>query len=257
MNLNTFPRKTEKIYYQQQYRKSITANITNINNQFIELDQTIAYPEGGGQDSDQGYIKLVKNSYIASFGFVKRVYGTRKEIDANIYVNVDGVILHQVSEDQVKYFSIGDAVEISIDPLRREKNSISHSASHLLYVAIKIVRPEMIANTIGCHIKEGQSRFDFYTDERTSPEQIKEIENLTNKLIFQNLPIETYPSKKHSDARYWKCAEHIIPCGGTHTDQTGKIGASVTIKRKSLGKGKERLICVLGDVSYSVDHYYS
>ena len=49
----------------------------------------------------------------------------------------------------------------------------SHSASHLLYVAIKKIRNDAIAGIIGCHIKEAQARFDFRVDRRFSEKEIK------------------------------------------------------------------------------------
>ena len=70
-------RKTEKIYYSNQYVKKIQANIINISkeNKSIELDKTIAYPEGGGQESDKCIIEHKKTGKTYRIGYVKKMYG--------------------------------------------------------------------------------------------------------------------------------------------------------------------------------------
>ncbi|MDO8656952.1 MAG: alanyl-tRNA editing protein, partial [Nanoarchaeota archaeon] len=42
------------------------------------------------------------------------------------------------------------------------------------------------------------------------------------------------------DLWWWQCGEWKMPCGGTHPRTTGEIGA-LTLKRKNIGKGKERI----------------
>lgn len=254
-------RKTNKYYYSHQYVKKIQARIVNIDKESktIELDRTIAYPEGGGQESDKCFIEHVKTGSIFPIEHVKRIYGRDVKINESHYVNVDGIILHQISRENdtsLDKISKGDTVKIEINTLLREKMTTSHSASHLLYVAIKEIRNDAIEATIGCHIKEGQARFDFRVDNRFSEEEIKNIEAISNELIQKDYTIKMYASEKHPDARFWECNNNIIPCGGTHLKNTGTIG-SLKIKRKNIGKGKERIICILENPSYNIEQYIS
>ncbi len=252
-------RKTNKLYYSHQHVKEIQAKIVNIykKSKTIELDRTIAYPEGGGQESDKCFIEHIKTGNIFPIEHVKRIYGRDIKINESHYVNVDGIILHQISRENdlsLDKIDEGDTVKIEINTLLREKLTTSHSASHLLYVAIKKIRNDAIAGTIGCHIKEGQARFDFRVDHRFSEQEIKNIEAVSNEFIQNDYKIRVYPSEKHPDARFWECQNNIIPCGGTHLKKTGTIGF-LKVKRKNIGKGKERIICILENPSYNIEQY--
>ena len=124
-----------------------------------------------------------------------------------------------------------------------------------MIMAINQVRPTIMPNIIGCHVKEGQARFDFNIDEKFQPEQLKAIEALCNQLVAENHAISLYASQTHADARFWQCKDDIIPCGGTHLDCTGTIGP-LSVKRKGLGKQCERIICTLNQPVYRTDHYH-
>ncbi len=255
-------RKTNKLYYENFHLISTRAKVVKIHKDALELDQTVAYPEGGGQISDSGKIIHCAKNITLHFAHVKRIYGRDVEIGNskigdNKWVNVDGIILHCAREENIhllEHFATGDEVSIEIDPVRREKLSTSHSASHLLYLGIEAIRPDMMPGVIGCHIREGQARFDFRTDARVQENELIRIKEIANQLVEQDLKISVYADDKHPDARYWKVKNHVIPCGGTHLTHTGKIGP-LNVKRKNIGKGKERIICQLGELDYKTDQY--
>lgn len=252
-------RKTTKMYYTHQYAKKIQSNIVKIDCKlkFIELDRTIAFPEGGGQESDHCIITHNNTGNEYCIKFVKRMYGKNITINDGKFINVEGVVQHYISEENsisMDRLNIGDEVTVEIDALRREMLTISHSASHLLYTGIKKVREDAIPQTIGCHIKEGQARFDFSLNERFSEQDIKKIQEVANKLVEEDHEINMYSSDTHPDARFWECHNNIIPCGGTHLKRTGAIG-QIRVKRRSIGKGKERVICFLESPTYSIDQY--
>ncbi|ROR98898.1 Ser-tRNA(Ala) deacylase AlaX [Sinobacterium caligoides] len=240
-------RKTERLYHDSPVRSEIDTVVVKIHPEHLEFASTIAYPEGGGQDSDIGIITNITTGCRVSFNHVKKIYSQRKKIENDSWVNVEGVILHHVENFDIgleDFFSPGDAVKIEIDKERRERISIAHSASHLLYMGIKKLRPKEIKNIVGCHIREGAARFDLKGGEKFNLEDISWIEKFTNELISRDLPIAVYASDAHPDARFWSCDGVEIPCGGTHTTNTGSIG-TLKIKRKGLGKNRERLICLL------------
>lgn len=250
-------RKTKKIYYQERYKTKIDSIVVEVKGKTIELEETIAYPEGGGQGSDIGRIVNNRTNKIVNFNLVERKLPNRVKISKNQSVNVDGIIVHYIEGNDVpleKMFEAGDYVTIEIDPIWRQKLSASHTASHLLYMAIEEVRPDMIPGTIGCHIKDGQARFDFRTDRRVSIDEMSEISVKANKLIERKLDIDVFESKEHPDARYWKCLDSVIACGGTHLRNTCELN-KLKIKRKNIGKNKERVICVLENTTYSIENY--
>jgi alanyl-tRNA synthetase len=249
---------TIKKYYTDPYIFKTKANVVQVfQNKAIELSQTIAYPEGGGQDSDQGTITHIKSGNKLTFKLVKRMFGHSVKTANENWVNVDGIVFHYIEDDDLEKLSAiekNDDVIIEIDYQHRHKLSTSHSASHLLYIGVGSVRPELISNTIGCHIKEGQARFDFRTDEKFSSSELTTIESISNEFIERDLAISLFASDEHKDARFWQCDGHIIPCGGTHLEQTGSIG-NMLIKRKNIGKGKERIICQLENPTYDTHLY--
>lgn len=51
-------RNTEKLYYKDQYLAGVDTQVTRVHSDGIELQSTVAYPEGGGQEADFGTIEL-------------------------------------------------------------------------------------------------------------------------------------------------------------------------------------------------------
>ncbi|ODS22322.1 hypothetical protein AB835_14825 [Candidatus Endobugula sertula] len=115
-------------------------------------------------------------------------------------------------------------------------------------------KTEKLYYDVGCHIREGQARFDFNMERKFSPEDVQSIEEVCNKLIDENNEILLYGSEVHPDARFWGCKGEVIPCGGTHLSHTGSVGC-MQVKRKGLGKARERIICMLNNAVYATNHY--
>jgi alanyl-tRNA synthetase len=156
---------------------------------------------------------------------------------------VDGIIEHVVHEDDLSTMAkLGEglSVVVRIDRLRRAQLSLSHTASHLVYLGVSEVRPDAVAETLGCHIRIDAGRFDFGVKDRFTLEEVQEIERLANAYVLRRSAVFVYPHERYTDARYWKCEGKVIPCGGTHILSTAPVGL-MQIRRKSLGQGKERL----------------
>jgi alanyl-tRNA synthetase len=58
-----FERRTQKLYYEDFFLSEAAAKIVKVGPDYIELDATVAYPEGGGQEADQGTISLAVARY--------------------------------------------------------------------------------------------------------------------------------------------------------------------------------------------------
>jgi len=248
--------KTEKIYYRSQYLKCCRAKVVNTSENWIELDKTIAYPEGGGQEFDTGWMETPCG--ILNFCSVKLVDAIPIELENFKGGKSGGRIIHKIEENNIETLSkISKNVEvfIYINTLRREKLTLSHSASHFLYAAILNFRPEMKHQTIGCHIKEDAARFDFLSEIPFLEEDVEKIENYANELILKNKSIYITSHPENSDARTWIYEEINIPCGGTHLSIPKNIG-TIKVSRKKIGKNKERLICNFENAIFDISTYH-
>jgi len=243
-----FHRQTRKRYYEDGFLGSCQASVIKIEADMIELDATVAFPEGGGQEADHGTITLDNGSGLR-FIDARKMYGHSPGIDGFPDVQVGGVIWHKVHPDDVSLLNqirIHDSVTVHIDVDRRAWLTLSHTASHILYVAVAAVRPDAVQATLGCHIRSDGARFDFGVNERFTPDQVSQIEAHANDLVLCDAAITMSAHPQEPDLRSWHCEQHRIACGGTHLDRTGPVGRLV-VKRKSLGAGKERLSCSFPD----------
>ena len=248
-------RETEKLYYSSPYLTSCVARVVRIGQDYIELDKTIAFPEGGGQEADHG--EITSGDLKFRFFHAKKMYGMPAHLPNLPDITVGGVIWHMVTpEDQprLKELQQGQEVIVQIDARRRAWLALSHTASHLVYLGIGAHRPDAIGATLGCHIKIDAARFDFSVAERFQIDEIDAISATANELITRNLPIEVYSDSQYPDARYWRCDGQTIPCGGLHLSTTTPI-VKLTVRRKSLGAGKERISCEFPQATIDLTDY--
>ncbi|WP_116137276.1 alanyl-tRNA editing protein [Trinickia diaoshuihuensis] len=237
-------RKTRKLYYEDVYLSECVATIVKVQGNAIELDRTVAYPEGGGQEADQGVIVLDDGREMR-FVDARKMYGNALNMPNFPDIQVDGIIEHVIHESDVMLLrdaKPGSEVIVRIDRLRRAQLSLSHTASHLMYLGVCDVRPDAITGTIGCHIKPSGARFDFVVETRFAPDEVREVARIANAYVARGSEVKVYPHPDYLDARYWECEQRVIPCGGTHISSTTPIGP-IQIQRKSLGRGKDRLSC--------------
>ncbi len=249
-------RSTQKLYYNDQYLMSSIASVVRIHSGAVELDATVAYPEGGGQAADSGTIEFPEGTM--RFVGAKKLYGTPIHLEGFKGGKLGGIILHIVHPEDLHLLGAiteGMRIRIRINILRRERLTVSHSASHFLYAAATGIREELKKWTTGCHIKEESARFDFLVEHPFSVEEIHAIESHANDLICRNQKIGHYAVQGFEDARMWSYEGIQIPCGGTHLDRPQRIG-SLRVRRKRLGKGKERLICEFPDALIDTSHYH-
>ncbi|MGL5085290.1 MAG: alanine--tRNA ligase-related protein [Clostridium sp.] len=151
---------TEKLYYENQYEKSFTAEIVNItekNNEFhIVLDKTYFYPEGGGQPSDTGYIESIE---------VLSVY------------EENGVIYHVTSKKPIKIHK----VKCSISWETRFDFMQQHLGQHILSACLL---DKFNATTVGSHLGSTSSTVDV--DKLLNIAQIEEVDEDTIAIILRD-----------------------------------------------------------------------
>jgi alanyl-tRNA synthetase len=252
-----FERKTIRLYYQDFLLREAQTRVVRVEKDVIEFEATVAYPEGGGQESDHGVIRFEDGTTLR-FDGAKKLYTHSAGLSEFPGLQVDGVIQHMiVEEDQPRLSRIerGMSAIVSIDVDRRARLALSHTASHLLYLGIGQFRPDAIKWTIGCHIKTDGARFDFSVETRFSADELLSIEQAANEYVHRNASVTVSAHQQVPDARLWHCEGHVIPCGGIHIAQAALIGP-LQIRRRGLGVGKERISCVFPQAQIQLDGYH-
>ncbi|WP_242321776.1 alanyl-tRNA editing protein [Bacillus cereus group sp. BfR-BA-01354] len=226
-----------KLYLQDPYLQVCNAIITKIEDNKIFLNQTVFYPEGGGQIGDQGWIEGTE------------VIDTQKT-GGNLFYHSNFPIIKVGSEvahilkEPIKGLREGMEVKAKINWERRHMLMRMHAAAHLVYYYTFQVFGEMYVK--GCHIAEDRARFDFYSPgKRLDREGLDKVEEFANLIVKDNIPIKNIPLHEEPEAINWICGDMHIPCGGTHVRQTGDIG-EISVRRNSRGKNLERIYLEIG-----------
>lgn len=203
---------------------------------YLLLDETIFYPQGGGQPADQGTIKAESEVLPIHFaGFV------------------DGVVRHYtispISEDL-----IGQSIFCEIDYKRRDLNARYHTAGHMLADVIASIHQP--AQAVKGHQFPGEAYVEFID----APEELMDtqsIQDTLNKQIVLGLPVKTYEmAKKEYEEKYGTLPYPTpddkpfrvigiepfppVPCGGTHVKNTMDI-CQVKIKKVSTKQGRTKV----------------
>ena len=212
---------TRKIFWEEPYQTEIETTITRVKDNDVMVDRTIFYALSGGQESDCGSI----NSH--------RVVRARKDGKEIIYTVEDG---HDLQP--------GDHVTMAIDWERRYRLMRLHFAAE---VVLELVSQTLKGiEKIGAHIARDKARIDFMWKENIS-RMFPGLEKDARKIIRANLEIVSAFSDEDAEQRYWKIEGFAcVPCGGTHLKRTGEIG-DLALKRKNIGKGKERIEIYVND----------
>nr|WP_240928781.1 hypothetical protein [Chromobacterium piscinae] len=102
------------------------------------------------------------------------------------------------------------------------------------------------AEKIGAHIAEDKARIDFALDQPITP-LLADIAAAAQRLIDDDLLIVSAFSDQAAGRRYWELPGFArVPCGGTHLKRSGEVGR-IALKRRNIGKGKERVEIYLLD----------
>ena len=215
---------------------------------FLIFDQTPFYATSGGQIYDTGIVNCK---------------GTSVEVVEVMKEN--GIFLHVIkAEDagEVMKFKAGDEVSLAIDVVRRHKIGRDHSATHLLQQALRDVLGDHVMQA-GSYVDENYLRFDFNHFQPVTAEEIAKIEDIVNEKIdeflpitMQEMPIEEARKlgamaifgEKYGDiVRVVNMGDYSIEfCGGTHLDNTGKIGSFKIINEFGVASGVRRIEAVTG-----------
>lgn len=201
----------------------------------VVLDETIFYPQGGGQPADKGEIISGDNIFAVS----------------DVRLDETGTVWH-FGEFKNGEFKQNDKVILKIDKDRRILNAKLHSAGHLLDCAVSKIQIENLKPTKGFHFPDGP--YVEYDGTIENPAEIIPIlQKNIDELIKQNLNVErkNLSPKEAQDnnicAPVGKSARvinftgfSICGCGGTHVNTTSEIGKIIIRKIKS-NQGKTKI----------------
>jgi Ser-tRNA(Ala) deacylase AlaX len=206
---------TLKCFWDDPYLTKIDTQITSVNGDDVTVAETIFYAFSGGQESDTGTIGG------------QHVVEARKDGKEIIYTLDAGHVL-----------PVGEPVTVQIDWDRRYRLMRLHFAAEL--VLELSYRQFASIEKIGAHIAQDKARIDFTWGENIAA-ALPTIREQANALIDADHPIVSAFSDEENQKRYWEIAGFTrVPCGGTHLRRTGEVGG-VELKRKNVGKGKERI----------------
>ncbi len=231
---------TEQLYMEDiesNYIKEFEAEVERSGEDFIVLDRSAFYPEGGGQPSDTGKISWYDKSSTV----------TQVEKKGEIIHRLDG----KVPEE-------GTKIRGELDWEKRYEHMKLHTAQHLFSAVVY----EMFgASTVGNQIYTDYSRVDFKPLE-LAEEEVEKIENEVNEVIKKGLPVSIYEEKRSVLEK--KLEEDrvnldilpksievlrvididgydICPCAGTHVRNTEEIGTVSIYELENKGKNRHRI----------------
>ncbi|MBR2674573.1 MAG: alanine--tRNA ligase [Mogibacterium sp.] len=218
------------------------------NRRFAIFDKTPFYATSGGQVYDTGI--------ITKGGDNLRVVDVVKEND---------IFLHVIHEDDAglaDQLSVGDKIDLTIDAVRRHRIARSHSATHLLQQALRDVLGNHVMQA-GSYVDDNYLRFDFNHFQPLTAEEIEKIEDIVNEKVdeylpicMQEMPIEDAKKlgamaifgEKYGDiVRVVSMGDYSIEfCGGTHIDNTGKVGGFKIVSESGIAAGVRRIEAITG-----------
>ncbi|MDD6807587.1 MAG: alanine--tRNA ligase [Oscillospiraceae bacterium] len=211
----------------------------------VVLDDTTFYAESGGQIGDTGVIECE--------GFTIEVSDTQK--------TQNGVYLHfgTVSTGLAK---VNEKVVAKVDVERRKSIMRNHTAAHLLQAALREVLGTHVEQA-GQLVNENAVRFDFTHFQALTAEEIAKVESRVNEVIFDCIPVSMTEmpieeakkmgamalfGEKYGDiVRVVKASDFSVEfCGGTHVDNSGKLGLFKIVSETSVAAGVRRIEAVTG-----------
>lgn len=237
---------TRQLFHEDPYLREFTSRVVKVVGEYVVLEETAFYPEGGGQETDTGYLFFGGSAY--------RVVDTQK---------VGGVILHRV-EGPLPAEAAGSIVRGVIDWERRYKLMRHHTATHvILGVARKVLGPHVWQ--AGAEKSESGARLDITHYKPLSDEEVRAIEDLANKVVLEGREVRTYFMPKYeAEERYGfvlyeggVVLEPVIrvveiegldaeACFGTHLRNTREVGALKIVRTEKIADGVVRLEYVAG-----------
>jgi alanyl-tRNA synthetase len=243
--------ETKPLYYEDVNLNDFTAEIIHVDPPYIIFDQTIFYPEGGGQPSDIG--TLTVPDLKASYDIVD--------------VQKSGsVIRHKIAQsDQTKgepeFADLKKGMKVSgnLDWNRRLSLMQHHSSTHIILGAARKVLGEHVWQA-GAQKAVDRARVDITHYAKITSEQLREIEIVANTTVLEARPITAnWFNRDEAEKKYgFRLYQGGVPpgklirvveiadfdveaCAGTHCESTSQVGTIKVLRSDRIQDGVERL----------------
>ncbi|MGA8256155.1 MAG: alanine--tRNA ligase [Nocardioides sp.] len=214
----------------------------------LVLDRTPFYAESGGQVADAGIIEFD---------------GGRLEV-VDVQRPVRGLVVHQVRVVDGELTPASSTMHAQVDPEWRIGARQAHSGTHVVHAALReVLGPSALQS--GSFNRPGYLRLDFGWTTGLSPQQVTDIEEVSNRALRADLPVgweymsleqakdwgavalfgETYDSTQVRVVEIGGPWSREL-CGGTHVDHSSQIGTIVITSEASVGSGNRRIEAFTG-----------
>ncbi len=221
----------------------------------IVTNQTPFYGESGGQIGDTGTIR--------AGSAVVTVTDTQKRL-GDLFVHVGTL--------EGGPLAVGDAVELAVDVIRRDRIRRAHSATHLLHAALRRHLGPHVAQK-GSLVAPDRLRFDFSQPRALTTDEIRAVEAEVNAFLRQNdearvrimardEAIESgamalFGEKYGDEVRVVSMGQgesgrtySVELCGGTHVRRTGDIALFRIAGESAVAAGIRRIEAVTGELAF-------
>ncbi len=245
IDVSGFP-DTKLLYYEDwrltEFKARVLGRVDTGDGNWYVLDQTAFYPWSGGQDHDVGYLGG------------KRVLNVQK---------VGGVVIHKVDGE----LPVGEEIEGRIDWNRRLTLTRHHTATHIINGSCRHLLGDHVWQA-GAEKRVDRARLDITHYALLSKEQIRNVEELANKIVQEDRPVNKFfmprveAEKKYGFRLYQGGAVPLAKlrivdiedwdteaCGGTHVDRTSEVGPIMILGQERLQDGVIRINFVAGEVA--------
>ncbi len=225
--------------------EEVTGSITGGEKGIIVLDQTPFYAEMGGQVADHGVICIDETKFQVT----------------NVLKDKGGKYLHHgtMLSGTIK---VDDSVWAVIDTERRSAIMRAHSATHLLQKALVGVLGDHV-HQAGSLVEPDRLRFDFTHYSALTAEELAKVDAIVQATVLEGYPIDIREmsideakemgatalfSEKYGDTvRVVNMGGYSIElCGGTHLDNTAKVGPFRIESEGSVASGVRRIEAITG-----------
>ncbi len=190
----------------------VLAHTTHRGRPAVVLDQSVFYPESGGQHADRG--TLAEAAVV------------------DVQVDEQGVVYHVVQGESP---AVGTEVTGRLDRARRRRHMALHTGQHMLSQALLDVAG---AATVSSHLSQAGCTLDVDVP-ALCPEQLRAAENAVNAVVDRDVAVRTWfpsdvelatlalrrPPKVDTHVRVVAVGDYDrVACGGTHCTHTSQVG---------------------------------
>ncbi len=211
----------------------------------LVLDMTTMYAEMGGQVADHGVISCADGEFTVT----------------DVQKNKGGKYLHHGKVIRGG-LTLGDTVSVSVDVSRRKAIMRAHSATHLLQKALQEVLGDHV-HQAGSYVEPDRLRFDFTHYSAMTPEEMAKVDVIVQEAVLEGYPVDIREmsideakamgatalfSEKYGDTvRVVNMGGYSVElCGGTHLDNTAKVGSFRIENEASVASGVRRIEAITG-----------